>query len=55
MFNRGRARTYGRTIAERMPDARFVEIEAAGHLSNLERPSIVNKHLSAFLSECINP
>jgi pimeloyl-ACP methyl ester carboxylesterase len=37
-----------RTIADRMPNARFVEILAAGHMSPLENPAAVNEAILAF-------
>ncbi len=39
-------------MAGRMPDARFVVIEGAGHLPNLERPDAFNQVLSTFIEEC---
>jgi len=38
-----------RQIAQRLPKARFVEIEAAGHMSPLERPEPVNAAIREFL------
>jgi 3-oxoadipate enol-lactonase len=34
----------------RIPGARYVEIPAAGHLANLERPRAFNAALEAFLA-----
>jgi pimeloyl-ACP methyl ester carboxylesterase len=39
-----------RQIAASMPDARFVQIADAGHMSPLERPGEVNAAMRAFLS-----
>jgi len=38
-----------REMAKRMPNARYVEIDPAGHLSNIENPDAFNAALSAFL------
>jgi pimeloyl-ACP methyl ester carboxylesterase len=38
-------------MAGRMPEARFIVIEGAGHLPNLERPDAFNEVLSAFIEE----
>ena len=35
-----------------MPQARFVELEGAGHLSNLEQPEAFNREVRAFLRKC---
>jgi 3-oxoadipate enol-lactonase len=40
-----------RQMASAMPDARFAEIEAAGHLPNIEQPAAFNRVLAAFLHE----
>lgn len=39
-------------MAGAMPQARFVELEGAGHLSNLERPDAFNREVRAFLQRC---
>jgi 3-oxoadipate enol-lactonase len=36
-------------MASLIPSARYVEIEGAGHLANLERPSAFNAALDSFL------
>lgn len=38
-----------RRIAAALPDARYVEIPGAGHLSALERPEVVTAAMEAFL------
>jgi len=38
-----------RGIAAAMPNARFVEITEAGHMSNLENPALVNQVIREFL------
>ena len=38
-------------LAERLDHARRIDIEGAGHLSNLERPERFNSAVEAFLSE----
>jgi 3-oxoadipate enol-lactonase len=38
-----------REIAARMPNARFVEVAAAGHMSPLEQPEAVNRAIREFL------
>lgn len=38
-----------REMAKRMPNARYVEIDPAGHLSNIENPDAFNAALSEFL------
>jgi pimeloyl-ACP methyl ester carboxylesterase len=38
-----------RDIAERMPQARFVEIAGAGHMSPMEQPQLVNAAIRDFL------
>jgi pimeloyl-ACP methyl ester carboxylesterase len=43
-----------RGIAEAMPQARFVEIPASGHLSPLENPEAVNQAFRAFLDGLSN-
>jgi pimeloyl-ACP methyl ester carboxylesterase len=40
----------GRELAAAIPDARFLLVERAGHLSNLERPEVVNEALLDFLA-----
>ena len=40
-----------RGIAAEMPNARFVEISAAGHMAPLEQPDIVNRAIREFLAE----
>ena len=40
----------GRLIAESIPGARYVEIEGAAHLSNIEKPEAFNAALASFLS-----
>jgi pimeloyl-ACP methyl ester carboxylesterase len=40
---------HARAMAERIPGARFVEIEGAGHISNIEAPDAFNAALDAFL------
>ena len=39
----------GRDMAARIPDARLVVIEDAGHLPNIERPDAFNAVLLEFL------
>jgi pimeloyl-ACP methyl ester carboxylesterase len=39
-----------RGIAGQMPNARFVEISAAGHMSPLEQPEAVNRAIREFLA-----
>jgi len=38
-----------REMAKRMPNARYVEIDPAGHLSNIENPDPFNAALTGFL------
>jgi len=38
-----------REMARRMPDARYVEIDPSGHLSNIENPDTFNAALTEFL------
>jgi pimeloyl-ACP methyl ester carboxylesterase len=40
----------GRDLAAAIPDARFLLVERAGHLANLERPDVVNEALLDFLA-----
>jgi pimeloyl-ACP methyl ester carboxylesterase len=40
----------GRELAAAIPDARFLLVEEAGHLVNLEQPEIVNEALLDFLA-----
>jgi 3-oxoadipate enol-lactonase len=40
------------TMAERIPGARLVSIEGAGHLSNLEAPDAFNAALGEHLARC---
>ena len=40
-----------RKLAEIIPGARYVELEGASHLSNLDRPTQFNRTLERFLSE----
>jgi pimeloyl-ACP methyl ester carboxylesterase len=40
----------GRDLAAAIPGARFLLVEEAGHLSNLEQPEIVNEALLDFLA-----
>lgn len=40
-----------RALSDAIPDARYVEIEAAGHMAPLEKPMAVNHALRAFLAE----
>lgn len=42
--------TVMRSMAERIPGARYVEIEAAGHLAALERPEAVITVMTEFLN-----
>jgi pimeloyl-ACP methyl ester carboxylesterase len=42
---------YARFLAETIPGARLVEIEAAGHFPQLEQPGPVNAAIRAFLAE----
>ena len=42
---------YSRYLADVLPDARLAVIEGAGHLSNLERPDLVNACIAEFLEE----
>ncbi len=39
------------TLAERMPHARLVMIEGAGHMVTLERPAAVAHAIMAWLGE----
>lgn len=41
----------GRSMAASAPSGSFIEIEGAGHFSNLEQPESFNKALIAFLKE----
>ena len=41
----------GRALHERIAGSEFVEIEGAGHLTNIERPEAFNAALFAFLSK----
>jgi 3-oxoadipate enol-lactonase len=38
-----------REMAKRMPNARYVEIDPAGHLSNIENPNAFDAALGEFL------
>lgn len=38
-----------RPMADRIPEARYVEIAAAGHMAPLERPEAVNRAIAEFL------
>jgi pimeloyl-ACP methyl ester carboxylesterase len=40
-----------RGIAEKMSNARFIEISAAGHMAPLEQPQSVNRAIREFLTE----
>ncbi|MFC4171086.1 alpha/beta fold hydrolase [Microvirga sp. GCM10011540] len=40
-----------RSMAERIPGVRFIEIPAAAHLANVENPEAFNKTVCSFLSE----
>jgi pimeloyl-ACP methyl ester carboxylesterase len=40
-----------RQIAAQLPNARFVEIPSAGHMSPLEQPEAVNKAIREFLDQ----
>lgn len=40
---------HARLMAERIPDARFVELPGAGHISNIEAPEAFNAALAGFL------
>jgi pimeloyl-ACP methyl ester carboxylesterase len=40
----------GRELAAAIPDARFLLVERAGHLANLEQPELVNEALLDFLA-----
>jgi 3-oxoadipate enol-lactonase len=42
---------HARLMADRIPGARFVEIEGAGHISNIEAPAAFNAALDAFLAD----
>lgn len=39
-----------RELSQLLPDARLVEIEAVGHLANLEAPDIFAEHVADFVS-----
>ncbi len=41
-------------MAERIPSATFAEMPAAGHLANLERPTVFNETLDNFLEGNLN-
>ena len=43
------SKEYGQTIANSIPEARFVSIDAAGHYPYLENPSDFVQHVQAFL------
>ena len=38
-------------MAERIPNAQYVEIPDAAHLSNIEQPKLFNAALGVFLNE----
>jgi 3-oxoadipate enol-lactonase len=40
-----------KSLAERIPGAKFVEFQGCGHLSNLEQPELFNETLLRFLKE----
>jgi pimeloyl-ACP methyl ester carboxylesterase len=40
-----------RGFAPKMPNARFVEIAGAGHMSPLEAPEVVNDAIRGFLAQ----
>jgi 3-oxoadipate enol-lactonase len=44
-----------RQIAERLPNARFLEIAGAGHMAPLERPDVVNAAIRDFLTAAQTP
>lgn len=46
----GRSETIGKAGSERMPNARLVMVEEAGHFVHFERSEIVNAEVSAFLN-----
>jgi len=39
-----------RVIADEIPDAAWVEVPGAGHLSNLENPQVVNEAIAEFIT-----
>jgi len=41
----------GRFLAEKIPDARFVLIASAGHVSNQEQPEVFNRAVRQFLED----
>ena len=43
-----------REMAARIPNARYVEIDPAGHLSNIENPQAFNAALSEFLDAALD-
>jgi pimeloyl-ACP methyl ester carboxylesterase len=43
-----------RSIAAAMPDAQFVEIPGAGHMTTMENPEAVNAALTSFLKEIVD-
>jgi len=42
---------HARLMAQQIPDATLVELEGAGHISNIEAPEAFNSALSAFLAD----
>ena len=40
---------FQRTLAERLPNAEYVELDGAGHMPMLERPAAFNDAVRAFL------
>ena len=39
---------YGRAYAEAIPNARYVEMAAAGHFPHIEKPELLARHVAAF-------
>jgi 3-oxoadipate enol-lactonase len=42
---------WGRELASKIPGAEYVEIEGAGHVSNLDQPEAFNSTLLRFLRQ----
>ena len=49
------ARSIARTIAERLPDARFIEFEDCGHMTYLEQPAEFARAVTDFAHEIAGP
>ena len=44
---------HSEAIADLLPDAELVRVEHCGHMTMLEHPELVNKHLMDLLARCM--